>query len=81
MQSVWRCLVNFNHALGFKCSFGATFHGGLKFLLCGMLGPGPRGCGDGMEVVRMQQEWFGSEELLGCSEGDELSSRNVMQEG
>lgn len=28
----------------------------------------------------MQQEWFGSERGLGCSEGDELSSRNVMQE-
>lgn len=36
---------------------------------------------DGRGIVKVQQEWFGSERGLGCSEGDELSSRNVMQEG
>lgn len=34
--------MNFNHALGFKCSFGAIFHGVLKFLFCDV-----EGCKDG----------------------------------
>lgn len=75
--------MTFNHALGFKCSFGVSFHGDLKFLFCDVFGAGAVSLQgwNGREIVRMQQEWFGSERGLGCSEGDELSGRNVMQEG
>lgn len=33
--------MNFNHALGFKRSFGVMFRDDVKFLFCDVLGPGP----------------------------------------